>query len=81
MHQLESTRTNAKHQTAILQKIYYISGLSGRTIKDFTVIGRLWLERREQRIALGQLDPAQLADLGLTSAAARAEASKPFWRP
>lgn len=44
----------------------------------------LWLvialERQRTRRALACLGDAQLADIGLTRDAARAEASKPFWR-
>lgn len=39
-----------------------------------------WLDRRSQRRALLALDNALLKDVGLTSAQAWAEGSKPFWR-
>lgn len=40
---------------------------------------RAW-RRARQRRALAALDDARLADLGLSRAAAEAEAAKPFWR-
>lgn len=41
-----------------------------------------WLDRRRQRIALGEIvdDPHLLRDLGLTREQALREAAKPFWR-
>ncbi|MEM7223878.1 MAG: DUF1127 domain-containing protein [Pseudomonadota bacterium] len=41
----------------------------------------LWQERAAQRRALRALDPHELADIGVTRAAALSEAEKPFWRP
>ncbi|CAI1140523.1 Uncharacterized conserved small protein [Serratia quinivorans] len=41
---------------------------------------RLYLQRYRTRQALLLLDDAQLADIGLTSAAAWQEGCKPFWR-
>lgn len=43
---------------------------------------RRWAELRalaHQRRALANLDDAMLRDIGLTAAAARAEAERPFW--
>ena len=45
---------------------------------------RAWLgaalERQRSRRALACLTDAELADIGLTRAEARAESGKPFWR-
>jgi len=45
------------------------------------LLGRLLaaLDLLQQRRALAQLDDTRLADLGLTRAAAQAEAARPFW--
>jgi len=40
---------------------------------------RLWRERARQRTHLAELSPQMLKDVGISSAAARAEASRPFW--
>ncbi len=41
-----------------------------------------WLDRRRQRIALGEIadEPHLLRDLGLSREQALREAAKPFWR-
>jgi len=47
------------------------------------VMGRnaiLYRERSKQRKALTELDDRLLEDIGVTRAAAKYEASKPFWR-
>lgn len=41
---------------------------------------RHWAERRRQRRALRDLDDRLLHDIGISRAAARDEAAKPFWR-
>lgn len=38
-----------------------------------------WLDRRRQRVALRELDDHMLRDIGLSRAAAEAEAAKRFW--
>jgi len=43
-------------------------------------LARLWLGRRRQRLALRELEPRLLDDVGLTPAQAAREAAKPFWR-
>lgn len=40
---------------------------------------RSWSERSRQRQALSNLDDHHLKDIGLSRAAAMAEARKPFW--
>ncbi|WP_162917482.1 chromate resistance protein ChrB domain-containing protein [Dongia deserti] len=40
----------------------------------------LWLSRRRERIALAELDPWLLRDLGLTPDEVDEECRKPFWR-
>jgi uncharacterized protein YjiS (DUF1127 family) len=47
----------------------------------FAVCLTLWTTRRHTRAALRQLEPWQLADVGLTPAEASREASRVFWRP
>jgi uncharacterized protein YjiS (DUF1127 family) len=42
---------------------------------------RAWLERARQRRQLAGLSERELHDIGLSHAAAQAEARKPFWRP
>ena len=50
-----------------------------------TVLGRarvalyLWRERARQRVHLAEMSPQMLEDIGVSRAAARAEAGKPFW--
>ncbi|MBC7907833.1 MAG: DUF1127 domain-containing protein [Rhodospirillaceae bacterium] len=43
-----------------------------------TLLG--WIERSQQRHALGQLDERLLADIGVNRATAKSEADKPLWR-
>lgn len=43
-----------------------------------TTIG-LWRARARQRRQLAEMSPEMLADIGVSRAAARAEAGKPFW--
>lgn len=38
-----------------------------------------WIRTAAERRALGRLTDAQLADIGLSRAAAEAEAARPFW--
>lgn len=38
------------------------------------------MDRRDQRLRLGTLDPHLLRDIGVTRAQARAEAGRPCWR-
>ena len=40
-----------------------------------------WSARRRSRIALSQLSPAQLRDIGLDRLVAEEEARRPFWQP
>ena len=40
---------------------------------------RLWRERARQRMHLAEMSPEMLEDVGISRAAARAEAGKPFW--
>lgn len=40
-----------------------------------------WATRRRTRLALAQLQPWQLADVGLTPEQAEREASRMFWQP
>lgn len=39
-----------------------------------------WLERRAQRLALAEMTPDQLKDVGLSAADIARETSKPFWQ-
>jgi uncharacterized protein YjiS (DUF1127 family) len=39
-----------------------------------------WSQRAQQRRALAELDDRFLKDVGISKAAAAAEASKPFWK-
>lgn len=39
-----------------------------------------WQDRANQRHQLAQLDDRALADIGVSRAAAKAEADKPFWQ-
>jgi uncharacterized protein YjiS (DUF1127 family) len=39
----------------------------------------VWRERALQRRHLAEMSPRMLADIGISTSAARAEASKPFW--
>lgn len=41
----------------------------------------VWTQRRRTRIALSELTPAQLSDIGLEREAALEEAQRPFWQP
>jgi uncharacterized protein YjiS (DUF1127 family) len=40
----------------------------------------LWARNWRTRRALARLDPARLADIGVTEAEARREAARPFWQ-
>lgn len=40
-----------------------------------------WSARRQSRIALSQLSPAHLRDIGVDRAMAEGEARRPFWHP
>lgn len=50
------------------------------TIRTLLAWLALCHERHRQRRALRQLDDDLLKDIGITRAAARAEAGKPWWR-
>jgi uncharacterized protein YjiS (DUF1127 family) len=39
----------------------------------------VWRERAQQRRHLAEMSSWMLADIGISTSAARAEASKPFW--
>ena len=39
----------------------------------------LWRERARQRMHLAEMSPQMLEDIGVSTAAARAESGKPFW--
>jgi uncharacterized protein YjiS (DUF1127 family) len=41
---------------------------------------RRWVRNWRTRRALARLDPALLADIGVTRTEARREASRPFWQ-
>ncbi|MFM9849637.1 MAG: DUF1127 domain-containing protein [Hyphomicrobiaceae bacterium] len=49
------------------------------SIRRVTLKVRGWMERSRQRQALSDLDEHQLKDIGLSRAAAMAEARKSFW--
>jgi len=46
---------------------------------EVAVILAKWAQRRRTRLALHQLTPTQLKDIGVTPSEARIEANKPFW--
>ncbi|MDF3413665.1 DUF1127 domain-containing protein [Sulfitobacter sp. M57] len=46
----------------------------------FAVLVTKWATRRRTRLALSQLEPWQLSDVGLTPAEARKEHHRVFWR-
>lgn len=48
-------------------------------VKRLTVLLTTWDERRRTRLALQQMDPSLLRDVGLTDTLAAHEAKKPFW--
>ncbi|MBW7849529.1 MAG: DUF1127 domain-containing protein [Rhodospirillales bacterium] len=47
---------------------------------DLLVVPGLWYRRWRGRRELARADPAVWRDLGITSAQARDEAAKPFWK-
>ncbi|KIN60937.1 hypothetical protein Z945_1920 [Sulfitobacter noctilucae] len=47
----------------------------------FAVLATAWATRRRTRLALAQLEPWQLADVGLTPSEADAESGRVFWQP
>jgi uncharacterized protein YjiS (DUF1127 family) len=47
--------------------------------KSLLELATLWYQRARQRRQLAQLSDAQLDDIGVNRAEARAEAAKPFW--
>ena len=71
-----TTRTDFQSYTAqhgILEQA--MDGLVGLVETLFA-----WQDRAKQRHQLAQLDDRELADIGVSYAAASAEADKPFWR-
>ncbi|MEM5582129.1 MULTISPECIES: DUF1127 domain-containing protein [unclassified Roseibium] len=66
-----------------------IETIPGRPVRRLQSVGsvliklqkqlRLWRRRHRTRLHLLELNDHQLQDLGLTRAAARAEAMRPFW--
>ena len=67
-------------QTALGPK----SGFATAKPSVLTVARRVvatWVARRHGRIALSQLTPAQLHDIGLDEVTAAEEARRPFWHP
>ena len=55
-------------------------GSFGKIAGELQRIVTSWLARASQRRQLARLDAIQLDDIGLTQAAAMAEANKPFWQ-
>ena len=53
-------------------------GLS--TLRHFAGLPGIWLNRRNQRIALAELDDHLIADIGYTRSELARECSKCFWR-
>ena len=53
---------------------------TARLAVKFAVLVTSWATRRRTRIALSQLEPWQLRDVGLTPEGAFAEARRVFWR-
>jgi uncharacterized protein YjiS (DUF1127 family) len=51
-----------------------------RRLHDIAVLAAGWLARARSRRALLALDARALRDIGVTAAAARREAARPFWR-
>jgi uncharacterized protein YjiS (DUF1127 family) len=61
----------------------YRSALTRRTVSTWitrvaATVG-LWRERARQRKHLAEMSSWMLADIGISTSAARAEAGKPFW--
>ena len=56
------------------------SGFGLSIIVRATKTVRGWSERARQRRHLSLLTPRELEDIGISAAAAAAEAAKPFWR-
>lgn len=57
-----------------------MSGISARLGGMIALVARIWPGRRRQRIALAEMDRAQLRDLGLEPDEVRREAARPFWQ-
>lgn len=68
------TTTALKHQSAFRHPTVS-SALAG----TWSTMCR-WRERARQRTDLAQMSAEMLEDIGISTSAARAEASKPFWR-
>jgi uncharacterized protein YjiS (DUF1127 family) len=51
-----------------------------RTLRAAVALALRWLDRARSRRALLALDARALRDIGVTPAAARREAARPFWR-
>lgn len=59
------------------------SGLGNRiaqAVLKAVLVVESWQETARTRRALGELNPRQLADIGLTQTQAENEATKPFWQ-
>ncbi|WP_299280646.1 DUF1127 domain-containing protein [uncultured Tateyamaria sp.] len=70
---------NADQNLAYLMAQTRIPAASVVALKCAVLLSK-WATRRRSRLALAQLTPAQLRDVGLTPAAASIEAQRVFWR-
>lgn len=66
-------------QLALLNKQSALP-FTARALVSAAVVVTKWTIRRNTRLALKQLDPSQLNDVGLTRTQALREAAKPFWQ-
>jgi uncharacterized protein YjiS (DUF1127 family) len=66
----------------MLIKTHYMSASSHQPENGFSVFGLIvnWMDRRNQRRALKDLDQRLLKDIGISNAARAEEINKPFWR-
>ena len=67
----------ADHVTVLPATLFKLQRLTGQ---NWLGIIAVWIERRRQRRALGDLDERLLDDVGITREAAAREIAKPFWR-
>ena len=77
INQRSISEVTTDHVSVLPATLFRLQRLTGQ---NWLGIIAVWIERRRQRRALGDLDERLLDDVGITRAAAAHEIAKPFWR-